>query len=265
MTDASSPKPLINDSYAKMLMGDEGMKYWQPFKDHPNPNGSNIARCFIIDTWVREAIAADRATTVILVGAGLDSRAFRFDGGTWIELDEPGIIEYKNTVLPASQCRNQLQRISIDFEKEKLEDKLKPFTNAGPVVFVVEGVLMYLTVDQRKELLKTITSLFRKHALICDLMNANFFQKVGKRGIYEELIKLNAPFKDLVERPEQLMIDAGYTQEAMKSNVITAADLGLLTIPRFLVKFLMKKVFMGYSSYKFKFDALQPRATVRSN
>jgi len=253
MTDARSAKPLINDTYAERLMGEEGLLVWEPFKNHPNPNGSNIARCFIIDTWIKEQIELNPQTTVILIGAGLDSRAYRIDGGSWIELDEPGIIEYKEMLLPSRQCRNPLQRISIDFEKEKLDSHLAPFTHLGPVLFVVEGVLMYLSLEQRKELLDVLTRLFKTHILMCDLMNAEFFERLGRRGIYVELKKMNALFKDPMNNPQQLMLDAGYKLEEAKSNLVTASDHGLLTIPRFLVKWLMKKFFMGYSTYRFRF------------
>src|SRR6185295_1977652 len=145
MTDAQSSKPLINDTYAERLMGDEGMQAWEPFRKHKNPNGSNIARCFIIDTWIKEQIRLNPQTTIILIGAGLDSRAYRIEGGNWIELDEPGIIEYKEKLLPSSLSRNPLRRISIDFEKENIKEYLRPFTHLSPVLFVVEGVLMYLT------------------------------------------------------------------------------------------------------------------------
>ncbi len=236
-------------------MGDEGAQYWEPFKKHPNPNGSNIARCFIIDSWIKEYIASNPNSTIILIGAGLDSRAYRIPGGSWVELDEPGIIEYKESILPASTCKNPLQRIAIDFEKEKLENKLNAFVTDSPVVFVIEGVLMYLTINQRTELLNTLTRLFKNHVLLCDLMTGEFFEKLGKRGIYEELRKSNALFRDMVNKPQQLMLDAGYQLEEVKSNLLTASEHGLLTVPRLLVKLFFKKLFMGYSCYRFAYGS----------
>ncbi len=255
MLDASSPKPLINDLYAKALMGEEGMVYWENYKKYTSPNGSNIARCYLIDQWVKKQLDKNSATTIILVGAGLDSRAYRLPGGNWIELDEPGIIEYKNQKLPSAQCENPLQRISIDFAQEKVRDKLMPFVGLTPVVIIVEGVLMYLTQAQRKELLTTLTQQFPNHILLCDLMNFNFFNRLGKKSIHEEFSKSGASFQDIQVNPEQLMIDFGYKLEEKKSNVITASDHGLINIPRIFVKFFMKKLMMGYSSYQFRFGS----------
>ena len=254
MTDALSAKPLVNDTYAQSLMGEEGLAYWEAFKAHANPNGSNIARCFIIDNWIKDELAVNQKTTIILIGAGLDSRAFRMTGGNWIELDEPGIIEYKNEKLPQAGCKNSLKRIPIDFETEKLLDKLLPFRTNDKVVIVVEGVLMYLANDQRRQLLETLTASFKNQILLCDLMDKPFFDRLGSKGIYTELKKSNALFRDMMDDPKQLMLSAGYKLDASKSNIITASDHGLLTIPRFIVKFLMKKLMMGYSSYRFSFS-----------
>lgn len=255
MQDALSAKPLLNDHYARMLMGDDGMRYWERFKKYDTPNASNIARCYLIDTWVKRQLQRDTNTTVILIGAGLDSRAFRLAGGNWIELDEPAIIAYKNALLPAGQCTNPLQRIPVDFETETLAGKLQPFTGLSPVVFIVEGVLMYLTNEQKQELFTTLTSLFNNHLLLCDLMNAVFFNRLGKKGIHRELSVSGANFRDLQEKPEQLLLDAGYMLEEKFSNVITASDHGLVRIPRLIIKYLMKNLLMGYASYQFRFNA----------
>jgi len=254
MLDAMSPRPLVNDQYAKTLMGDDGLIYWEDFKHYSRPNGSNIARCFLIDGWIKKQLELNPQSNIILIGAGLDSRAYRLSGGNWVELDEPGIIEYKNEKLPTSQCKNSLQRIAIDFEHEPLAKKLQPFSHLTNVVFVIEGVLMYLTQEQRKALIFTLTALFPKHVLLCDLMNQRFFNRLTRNNLHVTLMKYGAQFKEMQENPELLLTDAGYRMEQKKSNVITASDFGLINLPVILVKLLMKNLLMGYSSYQFRFD-----------
>src|SRR6185436_9292312 len=89
LQDAESPHPVIGDQYAKRLLGEEGMRYWQEFKKFDKPNASNIARHYIIDNHLKQSLHHHPDSTVILVGAGLDSRAYRLTGGHWIEIDEP--------------------------------------------------------------------------------------------------------------------------------------------------------------------------------
>ncbi len=103
-------------------------------------------------------------------------RAYRIKGATWIEIDEPAVIEFKNEKLPVAECKNPLERIAINFKTEKLADKLSPYTNRTNLIFIIEGVLMYLSMTQRETLLTTLTILFSDHVVFCDLMSKNFLK-----------------------------------------------------------------------------------------
>jgi len=254
MLDADSSKPLIGDNYAKLLMGDDGLKYWQEFKHFKAPNASNIARHYIIDTEVRKLLLQNPDSTIILIGAGFDSRAFRLPAGNWIEIDEPAIINYKNEVLPAAGSKNKLERVAIDFEKEKLSDKLAAYTGRKHVIIILEGVLMYLDAAAKENLLITLTSLFPQHELFCDIMSKYFFDKAGG-AIHERLARHGSAFKDLREIPEQLFLEHGYKKVNMISNIKTASDAGIFPAPRFIINLLMKKLFPGYAVYHFTYGA----------
>ena len=115
MQDAERAKPVCGDVYAKVFMNEDGLKILDTFKDEAGPNTSNIARHRIIDDLLRVELAAHRDLTVVIIGAGFDSRAYRLKGGAWVELDEPQVIAYKNERLPESKCQNELHRNSIDF------------------------------------------------------------------------------------------------------------------------------------------------------
>ena len=81
---------------------------------------------------------------VITIGVGFDSRPYRLAGGTWFELDEPQVMTYKNARLPIAECVNPLRRIPIDFCTDSLEEKLSPISHRGLIVFILEGVFIYL-------------------------------------------------------------------------------------------------------------------------
>lgn len=141
-------------------MDERGLEILSAFKAEKNPNAGNVARHQIIDDFIRKELTNNPELPVIIVGAGFDSRAYRLNSGTWIELDEPQIIAYKNERLPIEQCKNKLQRISIDFETESLADKLQEFASNQPVIVVFEGVFIYLPEDVIKQTLKTLHDLF---------------------------------------------------------------------------------------------------------
>jgi len=144
MLDAERSEPICGDNYARTFMNEDGLRILEAFKDETGPNASNVARHRIIDDFLRQELLADPGLFVVIIGAGFDSRAFRLEGGTWVELDEPQVIAYKNERLPASNCKNELHRIPVDFSSDSLEEKLSPFSGRSPVAVVVEGVFLYL-------------------------------------------------------------------------------------------------------------------------
>lgn len=252
MQDAESAKPLIGDQYAKRLLGEEGIAYWEEFKQFVWPNASNTTRHYLIDSFVKKELADHPDATIILIGAGFDSRAYRLNGGKWIEIDEQAIIEYKNNKLPVSECKNPLTRIPIDFEKEKLADKLKPYADSSYVVFIIEGVLMYLKDEQREELLSTLISLFSKHVLFCDLMNKKFSEKFGG-PIQKKLAEHGAVFQDIADEPDRIFISYGYKKISLTGTLQATHDLGYRKIPWFVRKFIFGKLIAGYAVYHFTY------------
>ena len=253
MQDAEAARPLIGDKYAKKLLGEEGLSYWQEFKQFPRPNASNTVRHYLIDKFTQKELNDHPDATVILIGAGLDSRAYRFTTGRWVEFDEPAMISYKNNLLPVTECNNTLERISVDFEKEKLADKLQAYTNRPFVIFIIEGVLMYLSNEQKKELLSALTTLFPKHVLFCDLMNKKFFEKFSS-DIHKKLVEHGTSFADLSDEPDQLFLDFGYTKRSAISILQTTIDLKLVHVPWLVRKLVFGKLIAGYSFYHFTYE-----------
>ena len=192
-------------------MNEQGLEILEAFKDETRPNMSNVGRHRIIDDLLRKELAANPNLTVVIIGAGFDTRAFRLKGGTWIELDEPQVITYKEERLPAATSDNELQRISIDFATESLEQKLASFSGRSPVTVVIEGVLMYLEKAAIDQSLQTLRRLFPQHKLICDLMNREFLEK-NAGTIQEKLTGMGATFKFTADNPAEMFVKNGYRQ-----------------------------------------------------
>src|SRR5678815_5530723 len=223
MQDAERDQPVCGDTYAKVFMNEEGLQILETFKDETRPNTSNVARHRLIDDLLREELSANPNLTVVIIGAGFDTRAFRLKGGTWVELDEPQVITYKEERLPAANSQNELERISIDFATESLEQKLATFSGHSPVTVVIEGVLMYLEKATIEKLLETLHRLFPRHKLICDLMTREFRDKTAG-SIHEKLTGMGASFKFTLDNPEDLFLKNGY-RELEKIPIIEKAVL----------------------------------------
>ncbi|HUQ89411.1 MAG TPA: SAM-dependent methyltransferase [Vicinamibacterales bacterium] len=243
--DAARPKPILGDTFAQRFMNDSANGVWQEFKSFAPANGSNAARHAMIDEHLRRAIAGDSQATIVIIGAGFDTRAFRLRGASWFEFDEPEILTYKESRLPVGEAPNPLRRIPIEFAREKLADKLTLITPPSSVHVVIEGVLMYLTHAQRLSLLQTVADRFPHHTVYCDLMRKNFFEKYS-RDVHEKIVGMGTTFTDMEEAPERLFNENGYTTVAIDSVPLYAVEHANIGIPAFAVRYFMRTLREGY-------------------
>jgi methyltransferase (TIGR00027 family) len=252
MRDAESPRPICADGYAKRFMDQRGLEIFRQFGGESSANISNVSRHRYIDDFLRAALAADPQLQVVVLGCGFDSRAFRLRGGTWLELDEPQLIAYKNDTLPASQAPNPLRRIPIDFASESLEQKLQPFAGTAPTVFVIEGVAMYLPIESLRTTLQTLGNLFPGNRVIADLMTAHFINRYGA-NIKRTIAALGAQMipPDTPALPFQ---QAGY-RELSQASVVGMSfryrSLGALGV---LLRPLLPALFSGYTLRLFRHE-----------
>jgi methyltransferase (TIGR00027 family) len=107
-------------------------------------------RTRVIDDWVADAVSAE-ASQVVLLGAGLDSRAYRLPDLRQLlvfEVDHPATLGAKRTMVdrhvPSNQ-RNHVRFVPVDLTQHDLDEALRAagFRNARTVV-VWEGVTSYL-------------------------------------------------------------------------------------------------------------------------
>ncbi|HWT01756.1 MAG TPA: SAM-dependent methyltransferase [Pyrinomonadaceae bacterium] len=251
MRDAERSDPVCGDVYAGAFMNEEGLRILEAFKDETRPNASNVARHRIIDDLLRRELLADPNLCVVIIGAGFDSRAFRLAGGTWVELDEPQVIAYKDERLPASECENELHRVAIDFSIDSLADKLAPFSNHSHVAVVIEGVFMYLEEAEIRRLLQTLRRLFPRHRLICDLMDREFFESHG-RTLHEKLTGMGASFKFTADEPEQVFLENGYALTQRISIVEKTVLFESPEMPSDVLETLLPTLPAGYAIYVFE-------------
>jgi methyltransferase (TIGR00027 family) len=208
-TDAVQPLSICGDNYAHFFMHEKGKTIAAKMKAPPRMSIGTVARHRIIDDLLREQISAWPDTTIIIIGCGFDTRAFRIPGGHWYEIDEPEVIEYKNAQLPVSDCSNVLQRISIAFSKERLETHLPAIPDSSPIAVVMEGVFYYLNNEQIDSTLLALRSAYPSHTLICDLMDRIAATQYSKE-VRQDIESLGAKWIYVPNEPAQVFERSGY-------------------------------------------------------
>jgi methyltransferase (TIGR00027 family) len=108
-------------------------------------------RTHYIDTALKRAVA-DGATQVVILGAGYDSRAYRFRQAypqlQFFEVDLPKTSEMKRARLAEvfGAVPDYVRYAPIDFDTQKLQDVLPPlgYDPKQRTFFILEGVTMYV-------------------------------------------------------------------------------------------------------------------------
>lgn len=123
------------------------------------------ARARFFDGFFPAALSTDMHQAVI-VASGLDSRAYRLQwpAATVVyELDQPAVIDFKNSVLEALGARpaTQVRSVGVDLRDDwPTALRQAGFDPAQPTAWLIEGLLIgYLPNDGQERLLDRITAL----------------------------------------------------------------------------------------------------------
>jgi methyltransferase (TIGR00027 family) len=135
-----------------------------------NPLWGRFARYFglrtrVLDDFLLRSVHAGGARQVVLLGAGLDSRAFRLDwppGCVIFEIDTEGVLAFKHKVLGGLSATPKAARVPIPIDLRA--DWVAALTDAGfdtaaPNVWLAEGLLFYLPNAAETYLIDTIDRL----------------------------------------------------------------------------------------------------------
>jgi len=120
------------------------------------------------DTWTAQFLAAHERATVLVLGAGLDTRVWRIDPGPevrWYDVDLPPVIEARHKLFP--QRENYRTIASSVTDPEWLEQ----IPADRPVLVVAQGLVMYLEPTEGHALFRRITDRFARGAVVLDTHN----------------------------------------------------------------------------------------------
>src|SRR5438132_913633 len=139
--------PLFRDPYAGMLAGERGRKMARRLRCRLTFHGVT-ARTAALDELIMQTVTRSGARCVLSLGAGLDTRPYRLalpDDVRWVEVDLPGIIDYKEERLARERPRCQLERLGVDLtDPAARRTVLEEFPASQPSLVLCEGLLTYL-------------------------------------------------------------------------------------------------------------------------
>jgi methyltransferase (TIGR00027 family) len=154
---------LFRDPAAALLTGERGQRLARSMRATAKYSSwSVIIRTVLIDELLLQLIR-EGCTTVINLGAGLDTRPYRLDLPPeirWVEVDFPDVIALKEERLRDQAPRCRLERIAADLSDASARRALLARLASGGqrAVVLTEGVIPYLTEELVTELARDLSS-----------------------------------------------------------------------------------------------------------
>ena len=190
-----------------------------------------LARHRYIDDCLA-AVLHGPVSQVVLLGAGYDTRAYRFaaalHGRPVFELDFPATSRRKARIAEAHAHelpQANVRRVEIDFLTENLEDALVSagFQTGAQTFFVWEGVAMYLTRSAVKDTLARIHALGAAGSTVA----ADFWYLLDSTDLLSAAYRSSANLLSLVGEPVLFALhpdDAGPFMRRLGFDIADLAD-----------------------------------------
>ena len=121
-------------------------------------------RSKVFDNWVKEQIEQTSNVVVLHLGCGMDSRVERINATNqeWYDVDFSEVIQERRRYYQETENYHMMEN---DVKDAKWLQKLP---KDKTVIVVMEGISMYLSNEELKEVLKNITEHFVKVHLLMD-------------------------------------------------------------------------------------------------
>lgn len=190
---------IFHDPYARRLAGERGEAIVEHMKRGRQMAWAMIVRTAVFDEIILDVVQRRGVDTVINLAAGLDARPWRMPLPTtlhWIDIDLPGILQYKSEVLRDERPVCRYEAIATDLTDAEARSAL--FSRLGAearnALIVTEGLLVYLEAEQVAALARDLHAQKSFRWWLFDLASPRLLQWIQKDW-GKSLSSGNAPMK----------------------------------------------------------------------
>jgi len=174
---------LFQDPFARRLAGDRGAAIVSAL-----PHGRSMAWAMVVRTAVIDEIVLDcvarGAATVLNLGCGLDTRAYRLPLPArlhWLDVDLPAMVAYRRAGLKGEAAACDHVDVAADLGERGALAEVFALVHAcaGPALVVTEGLLVYLAQGQVDSLAQELHREPRIRWWLTDLIAPLLLKTVG--------------------------------------------------------------------------------------
>lgn len=127
------------------------------------------------DEYAKSFLIKNPNGIIVNIGCGMDSRFQRIDNGTMtcFDLDLPEMIQFKKRFYKETDRYHFIAASVFDYDWMEQVAKVEK----QPVLFMAEGVFMYLDGEKVKDLILRLQSRFPGSELVCEVVTELFTRK----------------------------------------------------------------------------------------
>lgn len=206
---------LFTDPWAAALAGERGAAW---IEHRPADSVLPIVlRTRYFDDWLQRITCQEAIRQIVLVAAGLDTRAYRLG---WpeqthiLELDQPAVLEHKGQILSAAAAWPTCVRhtVGVDLTGVWSETLVKAgFSPQIPSGWLMEGFLFYLPNASITQIMDEVTSLSAPESWMgFDMINSTMLTHPLTRRWIEMQAQSGAPWVGTMDDPVSFLAARGW-------------------------------------------------------
>ncbi len=161
---------------------------------------SVVFRTVLLDNATKDFIKKYSDAIIINIGCGFDTRFFRLDNGKilWFDLDLPESIRIRRQFFEETDRYKMIPKSVFDYSwiDEIPTDK--------PVLIIAEGILMYFTELEVKELMDKLVESFDDVEMLLETIPSSLVNQSKKQDIIKNQYQIDAEFQWGIKREKEI-------------------------------------------------------------
>ncbi len=200
--EAEHANPIIKDDKALEIMEQIDYDFSKLAEDDKNwpTQVSIVVRTELLDKAVKVFMDKNPDGLIINIGCGLDTRFSRVDNGRihWYDLDLPETIRIRRHFFEETDRYKMIAKSVFDYTW------INEIILFKPVLIIIEGVLMYFTDIEVKELINKLITSFESAEMLIEITTPHVIKQSKEEDLINKQYQINATLKWGVKNGKEL-------------------------------------------------------------